>query len=56
MSVGGLRTLGIRGENLLKTVSALKAAGFHDPYLWDLRSSVAVEIERRDPAAFGGKP
>jgi glutathione-specific gamma-glutamylcyclotransferase len=45
---------GTGAEYLLQTVSALEAAGFHDPYLWDLQERVAREIERRNPGAFGG--
>jgi cation transport protein ChaC len=44
---------GSGAEYLLQTVTSLEAAGFHDPYLWDLQERVAVEIERRNPAAFG---
>jgi cation transport protein ChaC len=45
---------GSGADYLLQTVASLEAAGFHDPYLWDLQERVAVEIERRNPAAFGG--
>jgi cation transport protein ChaC len=45
---------GSGAEYLLQTVTSLEEAGFHDSYLWDLQERVAVEIERRNPAAFGG--
>jgi cation transport protein ChaC len=45
---------GSGADYLLQTVTTLEAAGFHDPYLWDLEERVAVEIESRTPAAFGG--
>ena len=45
---------GSGAEYLLQTVTSLEAAGFHDPYLWDLQERVAMEIERRNPGVFGG--
>jgi cation transport protein ChaC len=45
---------GSGAEYLLQTVTALEAAGFHDPFLWDLQERVAREIERRNPGTFDG--
>jgi cation transport protein ChaC len=45
---------GTGAEYLLQTVTSLEAAGFRDPYLWDLQERVAIEIERRHPGSFGG--
>ncbi len=38
---------GSGAEYLLQTVSALEAAGIHDPYLWTLQDRVATLIERQ---------
>ncbi len=44
---------GSGAEYLLQTVRSLEAAGFHDPYLWDLQDRVASLIEHRHPDGFG---
>jgi cation transport protein ChaC len=41
---------GTGADYLLQTVTALEAAGIHDPHLWDLQERVADLIEARLPA------
>lgn len=44
---------GTGADYLLQTVMSLEAAGFHDPYLWDLQERVADLIEASHPGALG---
>ncbi len=41
---------GTGADYLLQTVTALEAAGIHDPHLWELQERVAELIEARFPA------
>lgn len=40
---------GSGAEYLLNTVTALEAAGIHDPHLWELQEMVAVRIAALSP-------